>query len=75
MKTILLIIGLIIAIAASIYFTYERSFITRNFELIDSEAELEEESSEEAVPENDSETEPESGEAQSIPDQDVPSAE
>lgn len=40
MKTRLIYIGLFIAICASVYFTYHRSFIADNFEVTNSDAEI-----------------------------------
>lgn len=46
MKSIHIFIGLILIICASLLFTYQRSFVTQNFEVIDSEEGLYEESEE-----------------------------
>lgn len=43
MKERALLIFLVSAVAVSLFFTYERSFVWKNFELINSEEEFEEE--------------------------------
>lgn len=51
MKSSFIYIGLFLAICVSIYFTYQRSFVTQDFEVINSEEELEEEeATEEEIP-------------------------
>ncbi|MES2668521.1 MAG: hypothetical protein V4644_02445 [Patescibacteria group bacterium] len=49
MKSTFIYSCLVLAICVSVYFTYQRSFITRDFEVINSEEELEEESAEELM--------------------------
>ncbi|MES2931169.1 MAG: hypothetical protein V4682_00535 [Patescibacteria group bacterium] len=53
MKSTFIYIGLFLAICISMYFMYERSFVTRDFEVVNSEeASVEEElAPEEVVPE------------------------
>lgn len=55
MKSKILFAALIAAIAVSVYFTYERSFVTRDFVLENSEEEVEE--TEEEAPSDASSTE------------------
>ncbi len=43
MKSTFIYLSLILAICISVYFTYQRSFVTRDFEVINSEEEFEEE--------------------------------
>ena len=55
MKSTFIYIFLFLAICASVYFTYQRSFVTRDFEVVNSEEEFEEvpeeEITEELMPE------------------------
>ncbi len=53
MKSTFIYVGLFLAICASIYFTYQRSFVTRDFEIINSEEEVIELEAEELDPESD----------------------
>ena len=52
MKNKLLILLLVVAVAVSLFFVYQRSFIWQNFELINSEEEGEEELLEEQASED-----------------------
>lgn len=46
MKSRFIYIGLFLAICVSMYFTYERSFVTRDFDVMNSEEEVVEEEEE-----------------------------
>lgn len=68
MKSTLLFVSLLIAIGVSIFFTYQRSFLTRDFEVFNSEEdseEMEEGANDEAILE-----EGERGTEEVLPDED-----
>lgn len=65
MKSRFIYIGLFLAICVSMYFVYERSFVTRDFDVINSEEEVSEEEgtvSEEIITEGEGTLEVESSE-------------
>ena len=65
MKSRFICIGLFLAICVSMYFVYERSFVTRDFDVINSEEEVSEEEetvSEEIITEGEGTLEVESSE-------------
>lgn len=49
MKSTFIYVGLFLTICASLYFTYQRSFVTRDFEIINSEEEVTELEAEEEI--------------------------